>query len=262
MEEGIKNKNKGASRNWFLTWNNYPVDYQSVILQFPKLIKWCFQPEIGKNGTPHIQGVLVFQTPRRLSAMKKLQAQIHWEIPRNVQAAVNYCQKSETKNGDTITNMEKEGKPIARDPLDGIELFPWQVDLLSELSLDPEITDRSVHWFWDPVGTKGKTAFAKHCCLTMDALYVVGRAADMKYAIAQYIADKKKFPKIVFLNLTRSSEQFVSYQGIEEIKDGIFFSTKYESGMAIFDPPHVCIFANFHPDITKLSEDRWRIKKL
>lgn len=69
-------------------------------------------------------------------------------------------------------------------------------------------------------------------------------------------------PKVCVFHYTRAVENYVSYEALEAIKDGIFFSTKYESGMVVFDSPHVVVFANFPPDRTQLSADRWRITNI
>ena len=37
---------------------------------------------------------------------------------------------------------------------------------------------------------------------------------------------------------------------------------KYESKPICRNSPHVIIFANFEPDLDKLSNDRWIIKKI
>ena len=44
---------------------------------------------------------------------------------------------------------------------------------------------------------------------------------------------------------------------IENIKNGIFMSTKYQGGMKIFDIPKVVMFMNVEPDMDKLSADRY-----
>ena len=66
----------------------------------------------------------------------------------------------------------------------------------------------------------------------------------------------KRKPKILILNLARSRGARLDYGGLEEIKDGHFFSSKYESGQCIFSPPHVVVFANSPPLDGELSEDR------
>ena len=61
---------------------------------------------------------------------------------------------------------------------------------------------------------------------------------------------------------TRSQEQFVSYQAIEEVKNGILFNNKYEAKMVVFNNPHVVVFSNFEPDYKALSSDRIKCHKL
>ncbi len=61
------------------------------------------------------------------------------------------------------------------------------------------------------------------------------------------------------IDIPRANEGNVSYQAIEDLKNGALFSTKYESGMCVFNSPHVVVFANMAPDLNKLSADRWNI---
>ena len=89
-----------------------------------------------------------------------------------------------------------------------------------------------------------------------------GKATDMKYGIIKYKEKNGVFPDIIIFDIPRSSQQFVSWAGIEEIKNGMFFSAKYESDMVVFDNPHVICFANEEPDYNKLSKDRWKVKKI
>ena len=52
---------------------------------------------------------------------------------------------------------------------------------------------------------------------------------------------------------------YLSWCGIEEIKDMFFYSGKYEGGMVCGENPHVIIFANEEPPLEKMSNDRWRV---
>jgi len=54
----------------------------------------------------------------------------------------------------------------------------------------------------------------------------------------------------------------MNYGAIEQVKNGLVFSGKYESSMLIFNPPHVVIFANDTPDESMYSNDRWHIHKI
>ena len=68
--------------------------------------------------------------------------------------------------------------------------------------------------------------------------------------------------RIVFFDFSRSNEDRINYDVIESIKNGMMFSTKYESVVRMYDHPHVIIFANFMPSLTKLSADRWDVRTL
>lgn len=84
--------------------------------------------------------------------------------------------------------------------------------------------------------------------------YVIngGKAADIYYAYF--------YEKVVFFDLARQKEDIVAYDVMENFKNGYFLSTKYQVRRVKFNIPHVVVFSNFRPDMTKLSEDRWDIR--
>lgn len=93
-----------------------------------------------------------------------------------------------------------------------------------------------------------------------DVIVLSGKADDMKHAIVQYKDTNKRFPKIVLINIPRSfDDKYISYTGLEAVKDMFFFSGKYEGGMICGPSPHVMIFANRPPTREAMSADRWRI---
>jgi len=80
--------------------------------------------------------------------------------------------------------------------------------------------------------------------------------------MAKYIEEHKEAPDIMVIDVPRSMLDYVSYPGIEELKNGVCCSSKYESTSLRFNPPHVIVFANAPPDYDKMSMDRWRVTKL
>ena len=91
------------------------------------------------------------------------------------------------------------------------------------------------------------------------ALVCSGKAADMKYLIVKYHEKHGRFPDVCVFDVPRSTASYLSYQGLEEIKNGVFSSTKYECDMVVMPYPQVFVFANFIPDMNNqvMSSDRW-----
>lgn len=99
------------ARSWCFTVNNYTDEDIDTLthhfLEIYKTKKYIFQEEIGKNDTPHLQGVVNFVNPQSFNAMKKISPTAHWEICRNLPAALNYCSKEDTRAGKIYTNISK-----------------------------------------------------------------------------------------------------------------------------------------------------------
>jgi len=247
------------SRSWMFTLNNYNADdIDCLLLELKNSKSYVFQEEMGKKGTPHLQGYVVWKSQRMFSVLIKINKRIHWEVRRGThKQAVAYCSKDSTRNG-LIYMKGLNIVSTLKDPMTGCTLKNWQKEILNRIRLKPN--PRKIYWYWEEIGNVGKTTFCKHLCIKYNAIYICGKASDMKYGIAEWI--KKKKLNVVLLDLPRTLEKYISYQGIEEIKNGIFYSPKYESEMCLYDIPHVFIFANFEPDINKLSLDRFVIKKI
>lgn len=250
-------------RAFFFTWNNWntgTLEHLELWLE-KECDEYHCQKEMGESGTPHIQGCFRFKSARSckkvFSDIKSIVPELHLEVSRDWKKSVAYCSKNDTRVGDGPSNMGKKRIP---DPLEGKELYEWQKEVIDILEGKPD--DRTVYWYCDRSGNKGKTTLAKSIFTrSPNMLYASGKAADVKCAIASMV-EKGKFPPIVIFDFVRSSESFISYEAIEAVKNGIFFNGKYESGMVVFPVPHVIVFANFMPDEDKLSKDRWQIKNI
>jgi hypothetical protein len=146
----------------------------------------------------------------------------------------------------------KAGIESLRAQFADVQLRPWQSAALALTQEDPD--PRTVHWFFDLAGNTGKSWFANYLMARHDAaLFTNGKLADMAFAY--------NYERIVLIDLARTQADRIDhfYQFIESMKNGVVFSPKYESGKKLFSTPHVLVFANFEPDKSKLSEDRWRV---
>ncbi len=250
------------SRNYFFTLNN-PVknDKDLLINFFNQKGQYLFQLEKGKEGTLHYQGIVMMNNKISFTTLLKLNPKIHWEKARNKKACITYCSKDDTHiEGERYTNIQLPQKLI--DPMENKILYKFQDDILALIKEKPD--DRKIYWFWDNEGCSGKTTLAKHICIKNPnkSLYVSGKANDIKYAVQQFIEKNGNNLNIVIFGLPRTYEDYVSYDAIESIKDGIFFSGKFKGGMVMFNQPHIIILANFAPNTNKLSKDRCVIEEI
>lgn len=218
--------------------------------------KYTFQTEMGENETIHFQGVLSAKNAIRFDTVKNVLERAHLEVCKDLNKSIKYCSKKDTRVDGPWSNRNSDIFKI-KDPLDGKKLYPWQAKVLN--ILEDEADERTIYWIWEPTGNTGKTALCKSICINYeDAMYVSGKAEAVKFAIASC----PEPPRIILWDVPRSIIDYVSWEGVENIKNGIFFSTKYESKQIIMDCPHVLMFANQPPPLSKLSEDRWKIMRV
>lgn len=254
---GNTKKPELRSRGWFFTFNNPECETHLIeTFEISGCKSYIFQLEMGEEGTPHFQGLVYYDNARSFNSMKELDVRIHWEKLKDLRKGIIYCSKIDTRiDGPWVKGIKIPRQMKLINPMDR----EWQHELVEELSLVPD--DRTIIWYADPIGGSGKTALAKWLVIKKKALVVSGKATDIKYAVAKHIEKFGQVDIICFL-FPRSVEEYVSYDAIESLKDGLFFSGKYESGMCAFASPHIVVFANFVPDEESLSKDRWSIRNL
>jgi len=152
-----------------------------------------------------------------------------------------------------ISNLRRVLCQPAREPF--IARRGWQNDLSLVLSGPP--SQREVLWYYEPSGNVGKSFFANNYRTPRGGFgYVVtgGRHSDIFYAY--------QYEEVVFFDWARDSEESFPYKVVESFKNGYFLNTKYESAPCRFTVPHVVVFANFEPDRSKLSQDRWNLNRI
>lgn len=258
-----------------------------------------YQVEEGAAGTQHFQGYLQLAAKKRLSHLKRfVSVRAHWEVARGSPEQNRiYCTKeprvspprefgimsTQGKRSDIeafVAEMQEnvldESQVLEKHPMI-LAKYPrfvsttrriltekripvstftpqpgWQVQLRDSLLGQPD--PRRVTWYSDERGGAGKSTFGIRFRLpdgSRPFLITGGRHADVYYAYNRQ--------QVVIFDWPRSNEETFPYAVAEAFKNGYFLSTKYESTPVYFEVPHVIIFANFYPDKTKLSADRWDI---
>jgi len=247
-------KQISPSKHWFFTCNNYTNNEIDIICSNSSIKRYVFQEETGENGTPHLQGYINFNKKVRPKSVFS-STKFHWEKVIDIKGAVQYCQKEETRTGKTYTKGIMLIEPIKC--LKYEQLYQWQSHIV-DLCNGP-VDDRAINWYYEYKGNVGKSALVRYLVLKHNAILVSGKSADIKYQVKQFVDKHMTGPKIILYDIPRTAKDYVNYTALEEIKNGVFASNKYESSMVVINPPHFICFSNFEPNYDAVSLDRWRI---
>lgn len=248
----------------------------------------------------HIQGYIYWTNARTFSAVKKEYPTAHIE-PRqapDVRQAADYCKKENNylEYGELPVNPQfgkvNEWKEIVEDIKNGMTLedltikYPeasirycagiknmyelhrpkHKFSILEKYGKYNEIQesiisyveglthDREIYWVYDPKGGAGKTDLANHL-ISNNNFLVFGNAKTADVALAWNGEN-------VIFDYSRSQQDHINYGVIEDIKNGRIFSGKYQSCTKLYARPKVLVFANFLPEFSKMSADRWNIQKI
>lgn len=299
------------STQWVFTHNNYTAadlqrykDYFEPRVASGEVIYFTYGQEVSSTGTRHLQGYVVFGTPRRPGGVRAILPGCHIERARGTPIeARDYCHKDGdfTEYG-SFAGIPFQGKRTEFDkykewllgqatypsnahiaanwtslycrygarllelrdllyPKPVMETGPvregWQSDLEQELDEPPE-DDRKIVFYVDEEGNKGKTWFIRYYMSHHDDAQFFGIAKKDDIA---HVLDPTK--RVFFFNIPRDQMQYLQYGILEHIKDRMVFSPKYMgSCKQLLHKPHVIVFCNEEPDVTKLSEDRFDVRNI
>lgn len=247
------------------TWNNYDKSKFNLLETTFKSFgrKAIIQSEVGLEcKTPHLHGGIWFKiNPKTNKPFThrwqelNLPETIHWEKMIDDNAWIDYCSKTGPDGFDGVYRFSF-GMP---KPLKIItNLQEWQKDAEKLLLGEPD--GRTIHWWYDTIGGKGKSVFCKYMVATHNCLCIQGgKLADIMNIIFNTDMDTVNS---VIIDVPRHNTNKVSYSAIECILNGMITNTKFETGRKMFNPPNIMVFSNFYPDTNNLSEDRWNIKDL
>lgn len=256
VEEGNSSSAKTSSKKqispsirWIMVLNNWTEEeLKSISSICSKNCKYAIiEKEIGEKGTPHLQGYFEFKKKDRPCSVFN-NPRIWFEKALGNREHNNiYCSKDEN-----IVISIGRPKPIKLIT----NLYPWQLEILEIMKTEPD--DRTVYWYWERPGHMGKSQFVKYCIVKHKVLMCNGgKHSDIMNLVFNQDMDETN---CVMFDIPRPHEGNVSYSALECIKNGMVCNTKYETGVKIFNSPHIFCFANFPPDnIEKLSADRWKI---
>lgn len=152
-----------------------------------------------------------------------------------------------------IFKKERDDIEVMAD-FESRNLFRWQRQIETMIKHNIQ-NDRQICWIVDKVGNSGKSYFSDYLthfydCFTIDGSHLKTKDFALSYNLE----------RIVVIDFPRSTdEHYVNYDILEGLKNGRLWSPKYESCVKHFRHKKVQVycFANFYPDYSKLSADRW-----
>lgn len=255
------------------------------------------------TGTPHLQGYVCFTARKSISSVRTLLPRAHVERAVAPREAIEYCKKEGdfVEFGDP-TAVTFQGKRTDLDdfiewvtsvqqyPSDDviIKTYPklwlrysrklcdlrnalrtqpalitgehnlrqWQQSLTNRLEQPAD--DRKIIFVIDEAGSAGKSWFVRKYLTDHDdgQFLSVGKRDDLAHAI-----DESK--RIFFLDIPRGNMEYLQYGFLEQVKNRLVFSPKYNSVSKILQhQPHVVVFSNEDPDRNALTRDRYDIIRI
>jgi len=250
------------------------------------LTRWIYQLERGKvSGHLHYQCCISTAQKKTLTGLRAIvEAHLRTILPDEVVAAMSINLSPCSKNGQAALKayaMKKDetyvagpwtDKTTAEDVKDPGNEYDYS-DLLTRSVLDPwqrQLEDQlamlkptgQIHWFYDTIGGKGKTEFAKYLAHKfLTPLLGYGSASNL----ANLVFKSKKRSHYVF-DLTRAKPTDLGsadlYSLVEGLSNGRLINLKYETGVWCNFKAHVVVFANQPPGKGMLSRDRLRVASL
>lgn len=195
----------------------------------------------------HLQGFCALKKPMRLTELK-LPGNPHLEACKGDELSnLKYC----CKDNDIVS----KGYPKPVDILTDESLYTWQKDFVSIIKQPPD--SRKIYWTFEEMGNTGKSSFVKYCVVKFNALFCDGgKKSDIINLVFNNNMDECN---LIIWDIPRCNVNGISYSALESIKNGLVCNTKYETGVKLFNPPHIIVFANSAPEVEKLSLDRWQI---
>ncbi len=296
-------RDAASKRWCFTINNYTPVELQTISDSADNFDYLCFGRERGSNNTPHLQGYAVLKVKLRLANVKVLPgfARAHLEVSRGTpeQASV-YCKKdgdfeeygslpTGQGNRSDFNDLKEWIKTLDDRPSDRTvaENFPslwgryrsacvsfldlfekppslvegdlrgWQHELNLRVAEPPN--DRTIQFIVDTNGNSGKSWLTRYWFTQRPAdiqMLSIGKRDDLAHAI-----DPTK--SLFVFDVPRGGMQFLQYTVLEQIKNRVVFSPKYDSRTKILrHNSHVVVFCNEDPDRTKMSTDRYKVTNI
>jgi len=237
---------------------------KETIDQFLRLYckKWTYQLEQGQDtGYIHWQGKFSLIKKKRNSELLPLFCANY--LQPSASKTFDYVMKQDTRLEGPYTNKDA---PAMYVPVQYRHktLRRWQEHLI-QVSMMQRHDPRTINVLYCPQGNIGKTTLCGYLYYQRKG-FLLPSNLDSERLVATacniFKAQNNNDPGIIFIDIPRSQEQtrmYALYQAIEQLKNGMLFDTRYHYQSWDIDTPVIWVFTNKIPDLSQLSQDRWKI---
>jgi len=285
------------SKRWVFTLNNFAEQDVEHLRELGSRCQYLvFGRETGANGTPHLQGFVIFFTNHRLNAAKAaISARAHLEVARGTShQAAEYCKKENAfeefgqvpnqqgRRNDfhelkewVLAQSTKPSKAAVAEQFPSLfikygRIMEW-IDLVfpSPVLVDGELNPRQAELLELLQGP----ADDRKIIFVVDPLGGTGKSWFIRYCLSKFPEQSQRlsigkrddlayavdeFKSWFLFDVPRTQSEFLQYSVLEQLKDGLIFSPKYLSrSKMLVHKAHVVVFTNEEPDYNKLSADRY-----
>lgn len=289
------------SQRWCFTVNNYTDDQEETVCQLlasPEVSYGVYGRETGTQGTPHLQGFVIFKTRLRLSSVSTAFGQIHPHLEpargTSEQASV-YCKKdgdyeefgecpSQGQRNDfaelkhwVLGRPTKPTAPmLAREFPQLFLKYGRLMEWVDAIYPSPILQDGEPRpWQADLISRLDQDPDDRKIIFVVDETGSSGKSWFARFWFTKFPDETQLLgvgkrddlahavspdKRFFFFDVPRSQLEFFQYSILEQLKNRIVFSPKYSSRVKVLDQtPHVVVFTNEEPDRTKLTGDRYEV---
>lgn len=239
------------SRNWVFTINNFTED-EIIACDTIECKYIIYGEEIGKTGTPHLQGYVELENAKTLTAVRKLLGgRAHIEQRRGTpKEASDYCKKDGTffergtlSSQGSRHDLNSIAEIVKNEGIQGIInenpgafiKYGRNIERLAELLYIPRTDKQKVYWLWGVSGS-GKTSKA------------AGHSSDYYIWNGTKWWNGYKQQEVVILDDYSWDGSDQAFRYLLRLIDRFSIQVETKGGMIHFNSPIIYITCEFPPD--------------
>lgn len=227
-----------------MPWNAASKRMINLYLTRNDIHDWTIGYEVGRDGYRHIHVRLNARCTEE--ELRKSFPGVHTETGSTEDDWYERKDGHFVSSKDTVDVRRCRFGTLRRNQKEVLELLDRQ-------------TDRQVLIWFDSTGGVGKSFFTRWL-IERGAAYYVPPTVDNVKQIIQWVCSGYKGQKYIVIDIPRSAKWTESlYTGIEAIKDGIVYDTRYAAKLRDIWGVKILVLTNTMPRLDALSKDRWVI---